>query len=207
MRYTIEGFSQISIHALRGEGDDKLCDYITIPYMISIHALRGEGDYRSLSRPCCQKLDFNPRPPWGGRLYALGAWLARQTFQSTPSVGRATWSVARSVSSTSHFNPRPPWGGRRYTFERIPRVRLFQSTPSVGRATSLHTGRITASLFQSTPSVGRATSDATSARYHRWTFQSTPSVGRATRSSDSLRTRASHFNPRPPWGGRLTRKQ
>ena len=55
----------ISIHALRVEGD--LAGYLdgfTIP--ISIHALRVEGDPRSGG---CDRLgvDFNPRPPCGGR--------------------------------------------------------------------------------------------------------------------------------------------
>ena len=33
-------------------------------------------------------------------------------------------------------------------------------------------------------------------------FQSTPSVGRATRERQLTRRKMSHFNPRPPWGGR-----
>ena len=33
---------------------------------ISIHALRGEGDLKTLiAEP--RRIDFNPRPPWGGR--------------------------------------------------------------------------------------------------------------------------------------------
>ena len=58
----------ISIHALRGEGDAHYQAVITKAY-ISLHALRGEGD-------CCIT------PPCS--LYS--------TFQSTPSVGRATQS-------------------------------------------------------------------------------------------------------------------
>ena len=34
------------------------------------------------------------------------------TFQSTPSVGRATSSGSLRVQFFRHFNPRPPWGGR-----------------------------------------------------------------------------------------------
>ena len=56
----------ISIHALRGEGDD-ICIFRRLCKIdISIHALRGEGDTKN-------KIDnrysdnFNPRPPWGGR--------------------------------------------------------------------------------------------------------------------------------------------
>ena len=55
----------ISIHALRGEGDE--VEEISRPSRgISIHALRGEGDYES-PRNQRRVLNFNPRPPWGGR--------------------------------------------------------------------------------------------------------------------------------------------
>ena len=78
----------ISIHALRGEGDDILgCG---MPYFfISIHALRGEGDPQVFYFVVAQNY-FNPRPPWGGRL----------PVTQCPS------------SCAKHFNPRPPWGGR-----------------------------------------------------------------------------------------------
>ena len=57
--------TNISIHALRGEGD-KVAVVADSGREISIHALRGEGDPDSakiFSKVC----DFNPRPPWGGR--------------------------------------------------------------------------------------------------------------------------------------------
>ena len=57
--------------------------------VISIHALRGEGDnmfFKSFRR----NVDFNPRPPWGGRP-----------------------SPSHVIFEPMHFNPRPPWGGRR----------------------------------------------------------------------------------------------
>ena len=101
----------ISIHALRGEGDDgAFKPYKAHP--ISIHALRGEGDGKNF---CFlhRGHDFNPRPPWGGRRVSLSTeaqnpdisihalrgegdngWTAEVIihilFQSTPSVGRAT---------------------------------------------------------------------------------------------------------------------
>ena len=59
-------FCAISIHALRGEGDFSLLEFVPL-YDISIHALRGEGD---ALRALC---------------FTLTA-----AFQSTPSVGRAT---------------------------------------------------------------------------------------------------------------------
>ena len=40
---------------------------------ISIHALRGEGDLFTVF--CCRVFnDFNPRPPWGGRPALQGAF-------------------------------------------------------------------------------------------------------------------------------------
>ena len=79
---------------------------------ISIHALRGEGD----------------QP--GDAVKGNGC-----AFQSTPSVGRATFIINRSNAVT-----------------------IFQSTPSVGRATRIICLLLILKLlFQSTPSVGRAT--------------------------------------------------
>ena len=57
----------ISIHALRGEGDEEQTMIRCIDSRISIHALRGEGD-----------VVIAPSTP------------AILKFQSTPSVGRAT---------------------------------------------------------------------------------------------------------------------
>ncbi len=124
----------ISIHALRGEGDlqgilqgDSIPKFQSTPSVgratsqrreelrrisISIHALRGEGD-RALYLACFSPKNFNPRPPWGGRHVVNPALLFVFRFQSTPSVGRATPSLVKSVI-----------------------IVLFQSTPSVGRATT-----------------------------------------------------------------------
>ena len=59
----------ISIHALRGEGDD-IRPQALVEYNISIHALRGEGDNRQKIRSF-EVIYFNPRPPWGGRLFRV----------------------------------------------------------------------------------------------------------------------------------------
>ena len=146
---------------------------------ISIHALRGEGDARR-SYHGNDNYNFNPRPPWGGRLLGffmrtrlkifqstpsvgratqnkIIASFTRPKFQSTPSVGRATKRKQPNQSSTDisihalrgegdcpdwqhtdpqiYFNPRPPWGGRHSRFCGVVRYPIFQSTPSVGRAT------------------------------------------------------------------------
>ena len=106
---------QISIHALREEGDIGQRQGQT-PEAISIHALREEGDspafngsndhIRFLSTPSARRAtslnglgrspenNFYPRPPRGGRL-----------------AGRANgWDT------TLDFYPRPPRGGRHNSF-------------------------------------------------------------------------------------------
>ena len=102
--------------------------------VISIHALRGEGDpYRFVHGAGLGH--FNPRPPWGGRLISFRVKRSERTFQSTPSVGRATPRSSR-LRSTRNFNPRPPWGGRPTAHRNKAHFLRFQSTPSVGRATA-----------------------------------------------------------------------
>ena len=100
----------ISIHALRGEGDlDELTQMRAI--VISIHALRGEGDdYENGLASFIGH--FNPRPPWGGRRQSDVIDEINASFQSTPSVGRATGGGTDRRQVSPHFNPRPPWGGR-----------------------------------------------------------------------------------------------
>ena len=111
----------ISIHALREEGDKGHADPAA-QCRISIHALREEGDlwastsfcasFRFQSTPSARRatirdsaaahhnLDFNPRPPRGGR----------------PSCGRPSCHAVR------YFNPRPPRGGRLQVEPRTARV-------------------------------------------------------------------------------------
>ena len=83
-------FIYISIHALRGEGDDFKPDKVYDFIYISIHALRGEGDVNSQIQTMIN-FNFNPRPPWGGRLCSF---ISKHLY--------------------IYFNPRPPWGGRRF---------------------------------------------------------------------------------------------
>ena len=114
-RRQAESGAVISIHALRGEGDKKMTCEDCI-HNISIPALRGEGDSNKAVYNITAKQNFNPRPPWGGRLLLpLVGLLRRRLFQSTPSVGRATACPDFRGGSGSYFNPRPPWGGRQFT--------------------------------------------------------------------------------------------
>ena len=170
--------------------------------LISIHALRGEGDRAASGRDTWMKY-FNPRPPWGGRRLAGALRTGEDQFQSTPSVGRATFGDCTDLYSRSISIHALRGEGDRNCTLSANLVAVFQSTPSVGRATRMRQAdflldkyfnprppwggrqwqiQFTAIrlLFQSTPSVGRATRGKKLHCVHDLQFQSTPSVGRAT---------------------------
>ena len=83
------GWKQISIHALREEGD-RPRSFPKKVYSISIHALREEGDVASNV-----------------------ALTHTVVFLSTPSARRATPQRRTSSAVPAYFYPRPPRGGRR----------------------------------------------------------------------------------------------
>ncbi len=89
MPLTIDNSTEISIHALRGEGD-QVVDLCRVTARISIHALRGEGDL--FSQPRYQRnFGISIHALRGeGDLDCLYAKPETIPFQSTPSVGRAT---------------------------------------------------------------------------------------------------------------------
>ena len=78
----------------------------------------------------------------------------------------------------------------------------FQSTPSVGRATPTTECIACRDIFQSTPSVGRATRPAAQT-YAFWRISIHALRGEGDARDGFRDNRAVHFNPRPPWGGRL----
>ena len=57
-------------------------------------------------------VNFNPRPPCGGRRFDLAYQISVQIFQSTSSVWRTTLYLLKSCKPVYDFNPRPPCGGR-----------------------------------------------------------------------------------------------
>ena len=130
---------------------------LTCDISISIHALRGEGDESG-----CQDLRrgyyFNPRPPWGGRRMPPSSRTSPRHFNPRPPWGGRRLCQFGLYYNPLYFNPRPPWGGRPCTKMEKSKKPLFQSTPSVGRATEAKQEVYKARAFQSTPSVGRATS-------------------------------------------------
>ena len=129
---------EISIHALREEGDTWAFFAVAVAVFISIHALREEGDAAAAAR-------------------IAGVIL----FLSTPSARRATKNKDSFISikpisihalreegdrRTTHaeygmddFYPRPPRGGRPRRRKHSDRRTRFLSTPSARRATDEQT--------------------------------------------------------------------
>ena len=132
--------SDISIHALRVEGDwcaqwNDVCEYI------SIHALRVEGDYMLTGTDDTAE-NFYPRPPGGGRqhappsnvltncisIHALRVEGDQQhffllvrlvDFYPRPPGGGRLVSFMFSIPHRLYFYPRPPGGGRPSTRKEV----------------------------------------------------------------------------------------
>ena len=102
---------------------------------ISIHALRVEGDVNRFRRTRQESSYFNPRPPCGGRLSAGNNRPSRDNFNPRPPCGGRLLIRPLDARAGHYFNPRPPCGGRLSEASMCPVSRLFQSTPSVWRAT------------------------------------------------------------------------
>ena len=218
-----DNWREISIHALREEGDTDRQIHKTL-CNISIHALREEGDV-------CVKVNV--------RIHGL--------FQSTPSARRATLcngfippirqisihalreegdaSPLILVLAISNFNPRPPRGGRLFLSMMASHVReisihalreegddsdpgserrtsYFNPRPPRGGRPALIGGNLTTSEFQSTPSARRATTILI-----LYTDRCCISIHALREEGDLpsapmiVRFRF-NFNPRPPRGGR-----
>ena len=169
----------ISIHALREEGDGSRVGLPCKPQSISIHALREEGD-RGHSSGCSLFCYFYPRPPRGGRPAAYSRPPSSMTFLSTPSARRATAGTAhcpdRRTISIHALREEGDGGGST--------VDTFQKT------------------FLSTPSARRATWGARREVWRQYIFLSTPSARRATLPDEALEVIKNDFYPRPPRGGR-----
>ena len=125
----------ISIHALREEGDQHSSILNDHDEPISIHALREEGDLNH-SIPKNDKLHFYPRPPRGGRLRhsdggSKPSGISIHALREEGDLEKLLFCLAD---------------------------RLFLSTPSARRATSGIVGlRFLVIRFLSTPSARRAT--------------------------------------------------
>ena len=171
--------TDISIHALREEGDICCVAKVDFAFFISIHALREEGD--------CLKLSHKIR--FGQFLSTPSARRATCCFVCHPDCSEISIHALREEGDykamffkalCKNFYPRPPRGGRPNTAYQRAVEDIFLSTPSARRATVL--------LGHDAPGI--------------------PISIHALREEGDCRLsarwcRLHYFYPRPPRGGRL----
>ena len=156
-------------------------------WQISIHALREEGDN---SFQCSQssRLDFYPRPPRGGRPYVAG-YVTKKTydFYPRPPRGGRLRHSSKLQQDKGYFYPRPPRGGRpSLAFSLLCNREIsIHALREEGDGCSIDLGHIV-DVFLSTPSARRASISALLI-YSSLVFLSTPSARRAT--AECIRTR------------------
>ena len=168
---------------------------------ISIHALREEGD--ATARPSYPRENhFYPRPPQGGRRIRYAPISVGKEFLSTPSARRATVDADGVVDWTDKFLSTP--SARRATAGAIPEIHRrydFYPRPPRGGRRLFKTRPLYLHQFLSTPSARRATRGPLLARevFHI-------SIHALREEGDSFRLRfrctGRNFYPRPPRGGR-----
>ena len=152
-----DSYEQISIHALREEGDEmqeRVCTVLAHFYprpprggrpaqlarasaaeAISIHALREEGDLGTVAVTTGDDL-FLSTPSARRATVSVQTIYHYIKFLSTPSARRATSAAVIMPTEPPYFYPRPPRGGRRCIHILHCRNIRFLSTPSARRATA-----------------------------------------------------------------------
>ena len=129
-------------------------------------------------------------------------------FQSTPPARGATTSCDPRFPSRNDFNPRPPRGGRRRQFFLIlAAVHFNPRPPRGGRPFCCFCSDFQIDSFQSTPPARGATGDLMAALLTSLGI----SIHAPREGGDAKSTKSNsndlYFNPRPPRGGRHTRKR
>ena len=197
-----EAAQEISIHALREEGDSSLRrSPKRRRRFLSTPSARRATAAIAARRPLSN--DFYPRPPRGGRRYCIAKTIRLIRFLSTPSARRATWAEWLKTSSRSNFYPRPPRGGRPITdtkLDELTRISIHAlreegdlrrcDLPPPDRPISIHALREEGDQYSGTrrpslknfyprpPRGGRRSNSITGHQTRR--FLSTPSARRAT---------------------------
>ena len=162
--------------ARRATGD---VDRVEATIDISIHALRKEGD----DLPCSRYLeiqDFYPRPPRGGRLQLPHGCQPGLEFLSTPSARRATRSLIQRSMSFKNFYPRPPRGGRHDTIggQNVYTIISIHALREEGDATGIPSSKVLRDFYPRPPRGGRPRQRQQQTEHGK--FLSTPSARRAT---------------------------
>ena len=173
---------EISIHALREEGDTWAFFAVAVAVFISIHALREEGDLQ---------------PVYGRhRFCQISIHALREEGDRTADEHQV---------QRRYFYPRPPRGGRqeeRRLLMRLLRISIHALREEGDTLRKLQKSRLRISIH-----ALREEGDASlaSASCSRVRFLSTPSARRATCLPARSSPRRCYFYPRPPRGGRPRR--
>ena len=150
----------------------------------------------------CRRAEyFYPRPPRGGRPFTPDRLDDCQTFLSTSSARRTTFSCSMAVISPRDFYPRPPRGGRqRNNYDNSSDFNFYPRPPRGGRQfNAVDAGEMV--IFLSTSSARRTTEIRRIVCYMA-VFLSTSSARRTTIIPlDHVKSNR-NFYPRPPRGGR-----
>ena len=196
------GRTQISIHALREEGD-RGSSARCIPkrrFLSTPSARRATPNRSHEEHP---QGNFYPRPPRGGRPPDMSLWMPLSYFYPRPPRGgRRSWGCTHSGCRTisihalreegdptagtgemecANFYPRPPRGGRLQQVQHSPYhpEHFYPRPPRGGRRCKFFRPRRRSSYFYPRPPRGgRPKRDKT--MYNRMQFLSTPSARRAT---------------------------
>ena len=215
--------AEISIHALRKEGDDRAVvrdhecrGFLSTPsarratqkghterrrQAISIHALREEGDHRDHHGRLGQQ-DFYPRPPRGGRRKHRRAGHLKQNFYPRPPRGGRPGqygSIERHHHISIHaLREEGDWDGNNFILTFF----QFLSTPSAKRATNFLRvgGRFTGDFYLRPPRRGRRSRLPRARHLQAISIHALREEGdRCTQTTDYI---FADFYPRPPRGGR-----
>ena len=148
----------ISIHALREEGDPDAHSPWQAVCGISIHALREEGDRPSGISCWISRTDFYPRPPRGGRRWGVDIHQAVLLISIHALREEGDQMVYGRVINVVDFYPRPPRGGRLNFTITQPEKSGISIHALREEGDHLHfRPRRGVRLFLSTPSARRAT--------------------------------------------------
>ena len=124
----------ISIHVPRVEDD-----LVRLQYNVIMRIFQSTSPGWRTTYTFCQEqqllLNFNPRPPGGGR-HGSSSYINGVSFYFNPRPpGGGRPDVVTLVDGFNNFNPRPPGGGRRASVASEARLEEFQSTSPGWRTT------------------------------------------------------------------------
>ena len=156
--------------------------------------------------PLTPPINFNPRPPRGGRRSRQsGAFPGDDFNPRPPRGGRQGFYIL--LHQRLYFNPRPPRGGRRREHDRETKWLIISiHAPREGGDTIQSYDFIHIPQFQSTPPARGATPTGWEYPLCAPNFNPRPPRG-GRRLCVNDRLEHLHFNPRPPRGGRRRHRQ